>query len=231
MRLPSNGTSLKWRSSRAHLSIERNFGCDTIFRPFVHPSCKPGWNSRTSSTPARLGGKWPPGLLERENNIIVYTGVGNWETARVRDKNTMERNFVGWKTLRVYSGGEKMKNSSGRQCENERQWKKSEQKHTQYFRKFHIVVVQNNGKAMYKKVCRSPPSAYPSKRKFFYLLLQPGWLIGATIWVKVNVSCPQPCSQPSCTRVNHVNIAGVTCIKSIVRAHFCEQNGSRIQTK
>ena len=47
-----------------------------------------------------------------------------------------------------------MKNSSGHQCENERQGKKSEQKHTQHFRKFHVVVVQNNGKAMYKKVCR-----------------------------------------------------------------------------
>ena len=42
------------------------------------------------------------------------------------------------------------------------------------------------------------------------------------------MSCPQLCSQR--TRVNYVNITGVTCIKSIVRAHFCEQNGSRIQT-
>ena len=52
-----------------------------------------------------------------------------------------------------------MRNARGHQGENERQWKK---KRTQTYeipsticvtRKFHVVVVQKNGKEMYKKVC------------------------------------------------------------------------------
>ena len=41
--------------------------------------------------------------------------------------------------------------------ENERQWKKGEQEHVRHFLhkkslwKFHVVVVQNNGKEIYKK--------------------------------------------------------------------------------
>ena len=52
--------------------------------------------------------------------------------------------------------------------------KKSEQKHTQHLRKFHVVKTTAKQYAMYKKVCRPPPSAYTSKRKFFYLQPQPG---------------------------------------------------------
>ena len=39
------------------------------------------------------------------------------------------------------------------QGENERQWKKSDRKKRKLrsFWKFHVVVVQNNGKEMYKK--------------------------------------------------------------------------------
>ena len=39
------------------------------------------------------------------------------------------------------------------QGENERQWKKVNEKNVQLrsFWKFHVVVVQNNGKEMYKK--------------------------------------------------------------------------------
>ena len=54
-----------------------------------------------------------------------------------------------------------MRNASGHQGENERQWKKSEQKHVRHvlkktcnqksFWKFHVVVVQNNGKEMFKE--------------------------------------------------------------------------------
>ena len=53
-----------------------------------------------------------------------------------------------------------MKFCSGHQGENERQWKKSEQEHVQHFLhktcklgsfwKFHVAVVQKNGKEMYK---------------------------------------------------------------------------------
>ena len=57
-----------------------------------------------------------------------------------------------------------MRNASGYQGENERQWKKSEKERVRKFhhktcyqevygtfRKFHGVVVQNNGKEIYKK--------------------------------------------------------------------------------
>ena len=59
---------------------------------------------------------WPPGLLERENNLqsrvffdvifYVYTSVVNRERAR-------ETKFVGRKTWKFHSGGEKMRNASG----------------------------------------------------------------------------------------------------------------------
>ena len=45
-----------------------------------------------------------------------------------------------------------MRNASVHQGENERQWKKREQEHGSFW-KFHVVVVQNNGKEMFKKVC------------------------------------------------------------------------------
>ena len=54
-----------------------------------------------------------------------------------------------------------MKNANGFQGENERQWKKkSEPEHRHFLhktcnyrnlKKFHFLVVQNNGKEMYKK--------------------------------------------------------------------------------
>ena len=56
-----------------------------------------------------------------------------------------------------------MRNASSHQGEDERQWKKkSELDHIQTYnissikcvtRKFYVVVVQNNSKEMYKKVC------------------------------------------------------------------------------
>ena len=44
-----------------------------------------------------------------------------------------ETNFIWRKTWKFYSGGEKMRNASGHQGENERQWKKSEQEHVRQF--------------------------------------------------------------------------------------------------
>ena len=58
-----------------------------------------------------------------------------------------------------------MKNFNGHQGENERAVKKMRQEHVRHFFhktlciqaesfwKFHVVVVQNNAKEMYKKVC------------------------------------------------------------------------------
>ena len=54
-----------------------------------------------------------------------------------------------------------MRNASGHQGENERQWKIQTWKNTckisslieHVTRKFHVVVMQNNNREMYKKVC------------------------------------------------------------------------------
>ena len=55
-------------------------------------------------------------------NVDVYiTWITCRERARARDKKTTEKNFVGRNTLKFYSGGEKMRNASGHQGENERQ--------------------------------------------------------------------------------------------------------------
>ena len=65
--------------------------------------------------------------------------------------------FYWGNNIKFCSGGEKIRNESGHLGENERQWKKSEQEHVRQFlhktcaRKFLVVVVQNNGKEMYKK--------------------------------------------------------------------------------
>jgi len=50
--------------------------------------------------------------------------VENKERAQARNKKTTENNFVGRKTWKFYSGGEKVRNTSGHQGENKRQWKK-----------------------------------------------------------------------------------------------------------
>ena len=56
-------------------------------------------------------------------NVDVYiTWITCRERARARNKKkTTENNFVGRSTLKFYSGGEKMRNASGHQGENERQ--------------------------------------------------------------------------------------------------------------
>ena len=88
----------------------------------------------------------------------------SWGTGcRVRGKKkTKEMNFVGRKTWKVYSSSEKMRNASSHQGENERQWKKQQTKRNTYkisslikhvTWKFHVVVMQNNNREMYKKVC------------------------------------------------------------------------------
>ena len=56
-----------------------------------------------------------------------------------------------------------MRNASGHRGENERRWKKKMNRNTYNISsikrnwKFHVVVVQNNGKEMYKKVCCTLP--------------------------------------------------------------------------
>ena len=54
------------------------------------------------------------------------------QTARARDKKRRHF-FVGRTTWKFCCGGEKMKNASGHQGENERQWKKSDQEHVRHF--------------------------------------------------------------------------------------------------
>ena len=51
------------------------------------------------------------------------------QRSRARDKKQRRHFFVGRTTWKFCSGGEKMRNASGHQGENERQWKKSEQEH------------------------------------------------------------------------------------------------------
>ena len=67
-----------------------------------------------------------------------------------------------------------MRNASGHRGENERQLKKKANSKSydissmkRATRKFHIVVVQNNGQEMYKKVC------YTCKGFFFFWLIRP----------------------------------------------------------
>ena len=75
-------------------------------------------------------------------NFNVYINVEKRERAEARNKKQRRpillriklTNFVGRKTWKFYSrGDEKMRNASGHQDENERQWKKSEQRRIQDF--------------------------------------------------------------------------------------------------
>ena len=84
-----------------------------------------------------------------------------------KNKKQKETFFVGKTTRKSWSGDEKIRNASGHQGENERQWKKKQtnKKHNNMYDissikrvarnvlefSLHIVVVQNNGKEMYKK--------------------------------------------------------------------------------
>ena len=72
-----------------------------------------------------------------------------------------------------------MRNASVHQGENERQWKKREQEHGSFW-KFHVVVVQNNGKEMFKKVYCT--------RKVVILL------IGPIVFLLLLFSVPSPLS-------------------------------------
>ena len=73
---------------------------------------------------------WPPGLLERNNNnkvvsfsalffMFTLTWITEKELQRVIEKKGDE--FRRKKNMKIESGGEKMRNASGRQGENERQ--------------------------------------------------------------------------------------------------------------
>ena len=126
----------------------------------------------------------PAGLLESKNqqqsrvffDVIfdAYNHVDNRERARASDcKQKRCRNFVGRKTWKFGSGGEKMRNARGGQqeaaTESGSRKKLKAIRNSTYnnsstkkcvTRKFHvlvvkkgIVVMQNNGKEMYKKVC------------------------------------------------------------------------------
>ena len=81
------------------------------------------------------------------------------ERSRARDKKKKKRRYflVGRTSWKCCSGGDKRGKGNGLQCENEWQWKRGELEHGRHFLrktcnlwKFHIVVVQNNGKEMHK---------------------------------------------------------------------------------
>ena len=88
-----------------------------------------------------------------------------WQASEAQREKELERErknkgdiFCWRNNMKFCSGGEKMRNASGHQGENERQWKKKVNKNTyeissvkRVTRTFHVVVVQNNGKEMYKK--------------------------------------------------------------------------------
>ena len=83
----------------------------------------------TLSQPNRSN-TWPPGLLERNNNkkvvsfsalffMFTLTWITEKELERVIEKKGDE--FRTKKHMEIQSGGEKMRNASGQQGENERQ--------------------------------------------------------------------------------------------------------------
>ena len=92
---------------------------------------------------------------------------------------TMETNFVRRKTWKDYSGSKKMRNARGHQSKNEQQWEKVNRniyifplKKKCVPRKFlEVVVVQNNGKEMNKKVWLHVQSC------FFFLLIRPNIVV------------------------------------------------------
>ena len=105
----------------------------------------------------------------------MSTNLGNrekekvsWQASEAQREKELQRDrknkgdiFCWRNKMKFCSGGEKMRNANGNQGENERQWKKKKVNKNMYeissvkrvTRKFHVVVVQNNGKEMYKKVC------------------------------------------------------------------------------
>ena len=100
----------------------------------------------------KVGGR-PANLNEKKGNRDLEREI----------KNNGDSFFVGKTTWKFCSGGEKMRNASGHQGENERRWKKSEQEHVRHFLHkscneevsgsftLYFVVMQNNGKEIYKK--------------------------------------------------------------------------------
>ena len=110
---------------------------------------------------------------------------------RVRNKKkTKEMNFVGRKTWKVYSGREKMRNASGHQGENERQRNIQQTKRNTYrisslikhvTRKFHVVVMQNNNREMYKKVCCI-------SKVIFLLIMTYGFFCHSHCWLPFSVT-------------------------------------------
>ena len=73
---------------------------------------------------------WPPGLLERKNNnkvvsfstlflMLTLTWITEKELERVIENKRDE--FCREKNMKIQSSGERMRNASGQQGENERQ--------------------------------------------------------------------------------------------------------------
>ena len=93
---------------------------------------------------------------------MFYTDVDNRERARAKDKN--QRRQICWKSnMRIYVGGQKMRNASGQQAAASKLKMSGSEKianrntsNKTFFSikcvtEYRVVVVQNNGKEMYKK--------------------------------------------------------------------------------
>ena len=77
--------------------------------------------------------RWIDSFQSRVFFPTKYTDVDNRERATTRDKNKGD-DLVGKKTSKFYSGGEEMRNASGNQGGNERQWEKMQTERHRTFR-------------------------------------------------------------------------------------------------
>ena len=116
----------------------KNFGSEKIVRTYVeishfkYPSVSAVNREATWTLRDKHYNNNNAGLLFRLN-YSVYIDVDNRERAKARDKEQRRPISLEKKTCKFYSGGEKTRNASGHQGENERQWKKKmEQEQMRY---------------------------------------------------------------------------------------------------
>ena len=111
------------------------------------------WNKEEEkNSPKKRQSKWQASDAQREKKR---------QRSRARDKKRRHF-FVGITTWKFCSGGNERRNASSHQCKvkmsgSEKQWRwthmtfPSKNMKLRSFWKFHIVVMQNNAKEMYKK--------------------------------------------------------------------------------
>ena len=70
---------------------------------------------------------------QRKRESRGQAGEAQQEKSNKELEREIKNKGIGTTTSKFCSGGEKMRNASGDQDENERQWKKSEQEHVRHF--------------------------------------------------------------------------------------------------